>query len=146
EHLEGDVSATDFGEYTASGTIKETLESPLSQQLTKLNKIRRAVPALQKGQYSVEDVTGDMCFKRGYTDPKSGEKSFACVAVTNAATFENIPNGTYIDAVTGDTKTVTNGTLSITAPGKGNCRVYVLSSNGYTGIDGKIGDTTTYLK
>ena len=146
EHLEGDVSATGFGEYTASGTIKETLESPLSQQLTKLNKIRRAVPALQKGQYSVEGVTGDMCFKRGYTNPDSGEKSFACVAVTNAATFKNIPNGTYIDAVTGDKKTVTNGTLTVAASGKGNCRVYVLSSNGYTGIDGKIGDTTTYLK
>ncbi len=146
EYLEGDVTATDFGEYTASGTIKETLESPLSKHLTKLNKIRRAVPALQKGQYSVEGVTGNMCYKRGYTDPNSGEKSFACVAVTNSATFKNIPNGTYIDAVTGDTKTVTNGTLSITAPGKGNCRVYVLSSNGYTGIDGKIGDTTTYLK
>ncbi len=146
EHLEGDVTASDFGVYTASGTIKETLESPLSQQLSKLNQIRRAVPALQKGQYSVDGVSGDMCFKRGYTNPDSGEKSFACVAVTNAATFKSIPNGTYIDAVTGDTKTVTNGTLSISASGKGNCRVYVLSSNGYTGIDGKIGGTTTYLK
>ena len=87
-----------------------------------------------------------MAFKRGYTDPNSGDKSFACVAVTNAATFKNIPNGTYIDAVTGDTKTVTNGTLSISASGKGNCRVYVLSSNGYKGISGKIGGTTTYRK
>ena len=146
DYLEGSVSATDYGEYTASGTVEDTLNSTLSQQLIKLNKIRRAVPALQKGQYSVDDVTGDMCFKRGYTDPDSGEKSFACVAVTNAGTFKNIPNGTYIDAVTGDTKTVTNGTLTVSAPGKGNCRVYVLSSNGYTGIDGKIGETTTYLK
>lgn len=146
DYLEGDVSATDFGEYTASGTVKETLNSTLSKQLIKLNKIRRAVPALQKGQYSVTGVTGDMAFKRGYTDPNSGEKSFVCVAVTNAATFKNIPNGKYIDAVTGDIKTVTNGTLSISASGKGNCRVYVLSSNGYTGIDGQIGGTTTYLK
>ena len=146
DYLEGEVSASDFGEYTASGTVEDTLNSTLSQQLIKLNKIRRAIPALQKGQYSVTGVTGDMAFKRGYTDPNSGEKSFACVAVTNAATFNNIPNGTYIDAVTGDTKTVTNGTLSISASGKGNCRVYVLSSNGYTGIDGQIGGTTTYLK
>lgn len=146
DYLEGSVSATDFGEYTASGTVADTLDSTLSQHLIKLNKIRRAIPALQKGQYSVEGVSGNMAFKRGYTDPDSGEKSFACVAVTNAATFSNIPNGTYIDAVTGDTKTVTNGTLSIAASGKGNCRVYVLSSNGYTGIDGQIGGTTTYLK
>ena len=87
-----------------------------------------------------------MCFKRGYTDPDTGEKSFACVAVTNGATFSGIPNGTYIDAVTGDTKTVSNGSLTVSAPGAGNCRVYVLSSNGYTGISGKIGETTTYLK
>ncbi|MEE0930364.1 MAG: alpha-amylase family glycosyl hydrolase, partial [Acutalibacteraceae bacterium] len=146
DYLEGDVSTTDFGEYTASGTVADTLNSTLSQQLVKLNKIRRAIPALQKGQYSVTGVTGDMAFKRGYTDPDSGEKSFACVAVTNAATFKNIPNGTYIDAVTGDTKTVTNGTLTVSASGKGNCRVYVLSSNGYTGIDGQIGGTTNYLK
>ncbi len=143
DQLEGTVTATDFGVYTASGTVQSTLNKPLAQQLTKLNMIRRAVPALQKGQYA---SVGDMCFKRGYTDPETGEKSFACVAVTNGATFSNIPNGTYIDAVTGDSKTVSNGTLTVSAPGKGNCRVYVLSSNGYTGISGKIGNLTTYLK
>lgn len=143
DYLEGNVTANNFGEYTASGKAQETLSSTLSQHLIKLNKIRRAVPALQKGQYS---SVGDMCFKRGYTDPDTGEKSFACVAVTNGATFSGIPNGKYIDAVTGDVKDVSNGTLSVSAPGKGNCRVYVLSSNGYKGISGKIGGTTTYLK
>ncbi len=146
DYLEGNVTATDYGEYTADGTVADTLNSTLSQQLIKLNKIRKAVPALQKGQYSVNDVTGSIAFKRGYTDPNTGDKSFACVSVTDAATFKNIPNGTYIDAVTGDTKTVTDGTLSIAASGKGNCRVYVLSSNGYKGISGQIGGTTTYLK
>ena len=143
DYLEGSVTASDFGDYTASGKVSETLNSTLSQQLIKLNKIRRAVPALQKGQYT---SVGDMCFKRGYTNPETGEKSFACVAVTNDAEFSDIPNGKYIDAVTGDVKNVTDGTLTIPASGKGNCRVYVLSSNGYTGISGKIGDTTTYLK
>ena len=143
DYLEGSVTASDFGDYTASGKVSETLNSTLSQQLIKLNKIRRAVPALQKGQYT---SVGDMCFKRGYTNPETGEKSFACVAVTNAAEFTDVPNGKYIDAVTGDVKNVTDGTLTIAASGKGNCRVYVLSSNGYTGISGKIGDTTTYLK
>ncbi|MEE0265655.1 MAG: alpha-amylase family glycosyl hydrolase [Acutalibacteraceae bacterium] len=143
ENIEGTVTASDFGVYTASGTVQSTLNKPLAQQLSKLNQIRRAVPALQKGQYA---SVGDMCYKRGYTDPETGEKSFACVAVTNGATFSGIPNGTYIDAVSGDKKTVSNGTLSVSAPGKGNCRVYVLSSNGYKGISGKIGGTTTYLK
>ncbi len=143
DHIEGSVTATDFGVYTASGTVQSTLNKPLCQQLSKLNQIRRAVPALQKGQYA---SVGDMCYKRAYTDPETGEKSFACVAVTNGATFSGIPNGTYIDAVTGDTKQVTGGSLSVSAPGRGNCRVYVLSSNGYKGISGKIGGTTTYLK
>ena len=143
DQLEGTVTASDFGVYTASGTVQSTLNKPLAKHLSKLNRIRRAVPALQKGQYA---SVGDMCYKRGYTDPETGEKSFACVAVTNGATFSGIPNGTYIDAVSGDKKTVSNGTLSVSAPGKGNCRVYVLSSNGYKGISGKIGGTTTYLK
>lgn len=146
DYLEGSVTATDFSEYTASGTVSETLNYPLAKHIQRLNQIRRAIPALQKGQHSVEGVSGDMAFKRGYTDSETGEKSFCCVAVTNAATFTGIPNGTYIDAVSGDVQTVTNGTLSIEASGKGNMRCYVLSNNGYTGIDGQIGEAGTYLR
>ncbi|MGN0498776.1 MAG: alpha-amylase family glycosyl hydrolase [Acutalibacteraceae bacterium] len=146
DYLEGSVTATDFSEYTASGTVADTLSAPLAKHLSRLNQIRRAIPALQKGQYSTQGVTGSLAYKRGYTDAETGEKSFVCVTVTGAASFTGIPNGTYIDAVTGTTKTVTNGTLSIDAPGKGNLRAYVLCDNGYTGIDGKIGTDGTYLK
>ena len=146
EYIEGDVTATDFSEYTASGTVADTLSHPLSKHIQRLNQIRRAIPALQKGQYSTQGVTGNMAYKRGYTDAETGEKSFVCVTVTGSASFTGIPNGTYIDAVTGTTKTVTNGTLSIDAPGKGNIRAYVLCDNGYTGISGKIGTDGTYLK
>ncbi len=146
DYLEGDVTTTDFGEYTASGTVADTLSYPLAKHITRLNQIRRAIPALQKGQYSTQGVTGSLAYKRGYTDSETGEKSFVCVTVTGSASFTGIPNGTYIDAVTGTTKTVTNGTLSIEAPGKGNLRAYVLCDNGYTGISGKIGTDGTYLK
>lgn len=145
-YLEGSVSTTDFGVYTASGKVAETLNSPLAKHITQLNLIRRAVPALQKGQYSRTNVTGEMSFKRRYTNAAEGIDSFVCVAITSDATFTNIPNGTYIDAVTGDKKVVTNGTLSIPATGKGNMRAYVLSSDGFTGITGKIGTNGTYLK
>ncbi|WP_324786093.1 hypothetical protein [Streptomyces sp. H51] len=47
-----------------------------------------------------------------------------------------IPNGTCTDAVTGDVKTVPNGTLSVAAPGKGNLRVYVPNGPGKIGSDG----------
>lgn len=148
DYLEGDVSAKDFSDYSATGTVKTTLESPLCQQLTKLNAIRRAIPALQKGQYTVDSsyVSGDMAYIRRYTDAKEGVDSLACVAVTNGATFKNIPNGKYVDAVTGDVQNVTGGSLTVPASGKGNMRVYVCCASNFTGIDGKIGGTTAYLK
>ena len=36
-----------------------TLNSPLSKHIQRLNKIRRAIPALRKGQYSVDGVSGN---------------------------------------------------------------------------------------
>ena len=146
-YLEGDVDASDFGEYTASGTVKDTLDSTLSQHLMKLNKMRRAVPALQKGQYAADSahVTGDMAYIRRFTDDSTD--SLACVTISGGATFKQIPNGLYIDAVTGDRQTVTNGTLTVPSIGKANMRVYVCCASGFTGINGAIGSTsTTYLK
>ena len=130
--------------YEASGNVKETLEAPLSKQLIRLNKIRRAVPALQKGQYSLGNIEyTNIAFKRRYTDDKVD--SFVCVSITGSATFKEIPNGTYVDVVTGDTKEVTNVTLQIAASGKGNMRAYVLSTD-KTEAPGKVGADTAYLK
>ena len=147
DYLEGTVNATDFSQYTASGKVSNTLSSPLAKHLQKLNAIRRAVPALQKGQYTTNGsyVSGNMAYIRRYTG--DGIDSLACVAVTDGATFKNIPNGKYIDAVSGDVKEVTNGTLSVGSVGKGNMRVYVCCASGFKGINGKIGpDGQTYLK
>ncbi|MGN1132553.1 MAG: alpha-amylase family glycosyl hydrolase [Ruminococcus sp.] len=147
DYLEGDVTATDFSEYTASGTVSDTLSSPLSKHLSKLNAVRRAIPALQKGQYTTSStyVSGNMAYVRRYTDDNTD--SLACVSISGSATFKNLPNGLYIDAITGDTKTVTDGTLSVSSLGQGNMRVYVCCANGFTGIDGAIGETNlTYLK
>ena len=147
DYLEGTVNATDFSEYTASGTVADTLASPLSKHLSKVNAIRRAIPALQKGQYTASStyVTGgDMSYVRRYTDDNTD--SLALVSISSGATFKNIPNGKYIDAVTGDVKTVTNGTLTVGSIGKANMRCYVACGSGFTGIDGKIGTNGTYLK
>ena len=147
DYLEGSVNATDFSEYTASGTVADTLASPLSKHLSKVNAIRRAIPALQKGQYTASSayVTGGgMSYVRRYTDDNTD--SLALVSISSGATFKNIPNGKYIDAVTGDVKTVTNGTLTVGSIGKANMRCYVACGSGFTGIDGKIGTNGTYLK
>ncbi|MBQ4530011.1 MAG: starch-binding protein [Lachnospiraceae bacterium] len=145
DNLAGTVTATDFGEYTAEGTVAETLSHPLAQHIRRLNQIRAAVPALRKGQYSTEGVRGGMAFKRRYTNAAEGIDSFVCVAITEGATFTGIPNGTYIDAVTGDSQKVTNGILTIEDTGKGNMRVYVLNDL-TTKAPGKVGDDGTYLK
>lgn len=147
DYLEGTVKATDFSEYTASGTVAETLASPLSKHLSKVNAIRRAIPALQKGQYTASStyVTGgDMSYVRRYTDDNTD--SLALVSISSGATFKNIPNGKYIDAVTGDVKYVTDGTLTVPELAKANMRVYVCCASGFTGIDGQIGGDSAYAK
>jgi len=149
DYLEGNVSATDFGEYTASGTVADTLSSPLAVHLQQLNQIRRAVPALQKGQYTTDSnyvSNGNMAFIRRYTNASEGVDSLACVAISGGATFKNLPNGKYIDAVTGDVQNVTNGTLTVPSIGTANMRVYVCCASGFTGISGQIGTNGTYLK
>lgn len=144
DHIEGDVLTTDFAEYFgASGTTAETLNHPLALHIQRLNQIRQAVPALRKGQYSVSDISGnDMAYKRRYTDANTD--SFALVTVSGTATFNNIPNGTYVDCITGEPKTVSNGTLTAECSGKGNLRVYVLNTS-KTPAPGKVGQDGKYL-
>lgn len=147
DYLEGTVNATDFSEYTASGTVADTLARPLSKHLSKVNAIRRAIPALQKGQYTASStyVTGgDMSYVRRYTDDNTD--SLALVSISSGATFKNIPNGKYVDAVTGDVKYVTDGTLTVPELAKANMRVYVCCASGFTGIDGQIGGDSAYAK
>ncbi|MET8573443.1 carbohydrate binding domain-containing protein [Streptomyces sp. NPDC005012] len=139
DHLQGEVTASQFGKIdSASGAVATTLSQPLVKHVQRLNEIRRAIPALQMGQYSTEGISGEIAYKRRYT--AGGTDSFALVTVTHAATYSGIPNGTYKDAVTGDTRVVTDGKLSVAAPGKGNLRVYVLNG------PGRIGTAGTYLK
>ena len=142
-YIKGTINTTDFAEYnSATGNMAATLKHPLAQHIQRLSKIRMAVPALRKGQYSVDGCSGSFAFKRRYTD--SSTDSYALVCISGGATFSNIPNGTYTDCVTGDKKTVTNGTLTASCSGKGNLRVYVLTTS-KTPAPGKIGEDGKYI-
>ena len=142
-YIKGDIKVTDFGEYSnATGNIAQTLKHPLSLHIQRLAKIRMAVPALRKGQYSTSGCNGQFAFKRRYTDATTD--SYVLVTISGGATFSSIPNGTYVDCITGDTKTVTNGSLSVSCSGKGNMRVYVLNTE-LTKAPGKIGTDGKYL-
>lgn len=146
DHIEGTVVASDFGVVqSATGPVAETLEHPLVKHVQRLNMIRREIPALQKGQYSTEGIQGSIAYKRRYTDTEQGIDSFALIAVSSSATFSGIPNGTYKDAITGDVKHVSNGTLRAEVSGKGNLRIYVLDLPG-NAAPGKIGEDGPFLK
>lgn len=142
-YIKGDINVTDFAQYSgASGNIAATLSHPLAMHIQRLNQIRAAVPALRKGQYSTEGCSGSFAFKRRYTDANTD--SYVLVSISGGATFSNILNGTYVDCVTGDTKTVTNGSLTVSCSGKGNLRVYVLNTD-KTKAPGKVGQDGKYI-
>ena len=145
-YIKGNVTANDFGVASgATGNLAATLSKPLVKHLQRLNRIRQAVPALRKGQYSTSGCSssGGYAFKRRYTDGTTD--SYVLVTINGPATFTGVLNGTYTDCVTGDVKTVTNGTLTTTScSGKGNMRIYVLSTS-LTAAPGKIGTDGPYL-
>ena len=145
ENIEGSVKVSGFGEWSdATGNMKTTLESPLSKHLSHLNKIRRQIPALQKGQYSNEGCSGSMAFKRRFTDDSTD--SFVLVTISGGATFTGLPAGTYTDVVTGDVQTISEGgTVTADCSGKGNARIYVLTT-AKTAAPGKITGNSPYLK
>ena len=103
----------------------------VAQHLIRLNKIRQAVPALRKGQWTDDGCTpakGGFAFKRAYKD------SYALVALNGGATFTDCPAGTYTDLVTG--KTYTGSTITVDAPNnQGQVRVLVKDWTGGKLID-----------
>ena len=130
-YITGDVEASDFGEYKASGNVAASLNHDVAQHLIRLNKIRQAVPALRKGQWTDDGCTpakGGIAFKRAYKD------SYALVALNGGATFTDCPAGTYTDLVTG--KTYTGPTITVDAPSnQGQVRVLVKDWTGGKLID-----------
>ena len=129
-YITGDVEASDFGEYKATGNVAATLNHDVAQHLIRLNKIRQAVPALRKGQWTDEGcaANGGIAFKRAYKD------SYALVALNGGATFTDCPAGTYTDLVTG--KTYTGPTITVDAPSnQGQVRVLVKDWKGGKLID-----------
>lgn len=131
-YITGDVTATDFGMYEASGNVAASLNHNVAQHLIRLNKIRQAVPALRKGQWTTDGCKANngIAFKRAYKD------SYALVALNGGATFTDCPAGTYTDIVTG--KTYSGPTITVDAPAtQGQVRVLVKDwTGGIVGEDG----------
>ena len=136
-YITGDVEASDFGEYKASGNVAASLNHDVAQHLIRLNKIRQAVPALRKGQWTTDGckATG----KNGIAFKRATKDCYALVALNGGATFTDCPAGTYTDVVTG--KTYTGSTIEVEAPStQGQLRVLVKDWNG-----GKIGEDGAFI-
>ena len=131
-YITGDVEASDFGEYKASGNVAASLNHDVAQHLIRLNKIRQAVPALRKGQWTTDGckATG----KNGIAFKRATKDCYALVALNGGATFTDCPAGTYTDLVTG--KTYTGSTITVDAPNnQGQVRVLVKDWTGGKLID-----------
>ena len=136
-YITGDVTATDFGEYKATGNVAASLNHDVAQHLIRLNKIRQAVPALRKGQWTTDGckATG----KNGIAFKRATENCYALVALNGGATFTDCPDGTYTDVVTG--KTYEGSTITVEAPAtQGQLRVLVKDWKG-----GKIGEDGAFI-
>ena len=136
-YITGDVTATDFGEYKATGNVAASLNHDVAQHLIRLNKIRQAVPALRKGQWTTDGckATG----KNGIAFKRATKDCYALVALNGGATFTDCPAGTYTDVVTG--KTYTGSTIEVEAPAtQGQLRVLVKDWK-----DGKIGEDGPFI-
>lgn len=114
--------------------LATTQSHPLYQHIKRLNQIRRAIPALQKGPMShVNEWGSGMSFVREF------ESSYAVVGLSTGfgqnITVGGVRNGTYRDAVTGNTINVSSGTISFNV-GAYSIGVYVLDGPGKIGNDG----------
>lgn len=102
------------------------------QHIRKLNAIRRAIPALQKGSWRWGGNGGG----NGVGIVREFNNSYAVVGLAKDGTvqfnFSGIRNGVYRDAVTGHDVSVSNGSIQFTvAPSSAG--IYVLDGPGMVG-------------
>lgn len=120
--------------------LAATQSHPLYQHIKRLNQIRSAIPALQKAPSTqVNEWGAGMSFVRDLPS----ENSYVVVGLASSSgqsiSLSGVRNGIYKDAVTGNSITVTNGTISFSVASY-SAGIYVLNGSG------KIGTTGTYLR
>lgn len=105
------------------------------QHIKKLNAIRKAIPALQYGNWN----WGGNGPGNGVGYTRQAGNSFVCVGLAKDGNaffnFSGIPNGVYRDAVTGREVNVTNGNLQFTVQSV-SAGIYVKDGPGMIGESG----------
>ncbi len=101
------------------------------QHIKKLNAIRKAVPALQKGSWDWRDAPGNAV---AYRRIHNGSEVAVGLAKDGGASFSisGMTNGIYRDAVTGREIVAQNGTVNFSVT-SGSAGIYVLNGPGLIG-------------
>lgn len=108
----------------------------LYKHIQRLNQIRHAVPALQMGQMqNVNEWGSGMSFIRNHNNGESVAVVGLATGGGQNITVSGVPNGSYTDAVTGNTINVGNGTLSFHV-NSFSAGIYVRNGSGKIGNDG----------
>ncbi len=106
------------------------------KHIRKLNAIRKAVPALQKGNWRWDGTNegNGVGFVRKFN---TSEVAVGLAKDGNVTfNFSGLTNGIYRDAITGNSITVSNGTLSFTVS-PSSAGIYVLNGPGLIGALGE---------
>ena len=125
------MSIDETGRAYYGDIMNQAPSHPIYQHIKKLNAIRKAIPALQKGAWSWRDAPGNaVAYRRTFENSevavglaKDGNASFSISGMTN---------GIYRDAVTGREIGTTNGVLNFTVTSN-SAGIYVLNGPGAIG-------------
>jgi glycosidase len=124
-----------FGDHLTDDRLAQTQRHPLYRHIRRLNRIRRAVPALQKAPTSqVSEWGSGISFVRDFNNGESYAVVGLAVGGDQGVTVDGVRNGTYRDAVTGGEINVSGGsmTFSVHASSAG---IWVLNGPGRIGED-----------
>jgi glycosidase len=125
-----------FGDHLTDGRIADTQAHPLYRHIQRLNRIRQAIPALQKARMShVAEWGSGMRFVRDFPEGDSYAVIGLTIGSDQTITVEGVRNGVFRDAVTGGEIAVAGGCLTFHVKAN-SAGIYVLDGPGKIGEDG----------
>ena len=125
-----------FGDHLTDDRIAQTQSHPLYRHIQRLNQIRRAIPALQKGAMGhISEWGSGMHFVRDHDHGASYAVVGLAIGGDQHISISGIRNGVYRDAVSGHEIQVGDGHLAFGVRGN-SAGIYVLNGPGKIGVDG----------